>query len=142
MTVALSAPQAKDLPPIVLSPAQYFNLTQPTGNYIPFSDLKLYSFNRKWTKDAMPPKLIETLHYASGVAATCVLRSPFNSSFDAALLRQVNFTHQSYDLLSKYFEPSCESVFVRGLRLENFVPPPPTSSPQSSQFNFSKIIGK
>ena len=32
MTVALTAPQIKDLPPMVLSPAQYYNSTQPRGN--------------------------------------------------------------------------------------------------------------
>ena len=31
MTVALTAPQNKDLPPMVLSPAQYYNSTQPRG---------------------------------------------------------------------------------------------------------------
>ena len=31
MTVALTAPQVTDLPPIVISPAQYYNYTQPRG---------------------------------------------------------------------------------------------------------------
>ena len=37
--------------------------------------------------------------------------------------------HRDYRLLADYFTPSCESVFVKGLRLGNFVPPPPTATP-------------
>ena len=36
---------------------------------------------------------------------------------------------RNYNLLAKYFEPTCQSVFVRGLLMENFVPAPPTAVP-------------
>lgn len=63
----------------------------------------------------------------SGVGATCVFKSP-NNTFD----EKMNFSARNYDLLSAFFEPSCESVFVPGLPLDNFVPPPPTNSPHIS----------
>ena len=119
MTVALSAPGLEDLPALELSPSQYFNLTQPRGNFIPYANHKLgQPLNR--SSDAGPEQIIRTFHYPSGIGATCVLRSPFNI-FDIDYLK-----HKNYKLLLKYFEPSCEKVFVHGLPLENFVPPLPT----------------
>ncbi|XP_015427825.1 PREDICTED: ATP-binding cassette sub-family A member 2 [Myotis davidii] len=38
MTVALSVPEIGDLPPLVLSPSQYHNYTQPRGNFIPYAN--------------------------------------------------------------------------------------------------------
>jgi len=35
----------------------------------------------------------------------------------------MNFTSRSQQLLERYFEPGCESVFVKGLPMRNFVPP-------------------
>jgi len=76
-----------------------------------------------WSEDADAKRILATFHLASGVAATCVLKSPFNSSFDADRLRTLNFTRSSQQLLEKYFEAGCESVFVKGLPMRNFVPP-------------------
>lgn len=122
----------QDLPPVVLSPAQYYNYTQPRGNFIPTSlaDRDKSQSHPKstislWSKDANAQQVLATFHLASGVAATCVLKSPFNSSFDADRLRTLNFTSQSQQLLEKYFEAGCESVFVKGLPMMNFVPPAP-----------------
>ena len=84
-------------------------------------------------------QVLGTFRLASGVSATCVLKFPFNSSFDADRLRSLNFTSRSQRLLERYFEAGCESVFVKGLPMMNFVPPAPviiettnTSSPLSS----------
>jgi len=126
--------QVQDLPAIVLSPAQYYNYTQPRGNFIPTSlaDHEKSSSRPRakstmswWSKDADSKRILDTFHLASGVAATCVLKSPFNSSFDADRLRTMNFTTRSQQLLEKYYEAGCESVFVKGLAMMNFVPPAP-----------------
>jgi ATP-binding cassette subfamily A (ABC1) protein 2 len=124
MTVALTAPQVQDLPPIILSPAQYYNYTQPRGNFIPTS-VASESAAAAWSKDASASDIMATFHLASGVGATCVLKSPFNSSFDADILRSLNFTSHSLQLLEQYFESGCDSVFVKGLPMMNFVPPAP-----------------
>ena len=124
-----TALQVQDLPAIVLSPAQYYNYTQPRGNFIPTSLADHDELSSKaasmswWSKDADAKRILGTFHLASGVAATCVLKSPFNSSFDADRLRTLNFTSRSQQLLEKYFEAGCESVFVKGLPMMNFVPP-------------------
>ncbi|KAG8190583.1 hypothetical protein JTE90_014059 [Oedothorax gibbosus] len=139
MSVALTAPKVEDLPPLVLSTSQYYNYTQPKGNVIPYSNnrLDMDSGNYQWSKDANSEKVFGTLYMPSGVGATCVFKSPFNNSFDV----KMNFSARNYDLLSAYFEPSCESVFVPGLPFGNFVPPPPTNSPQVGNLlaNFTTI---
>jgi len=122
MTVALTAPQVQDLPAIVLSPAQYYNYTQPRGNFIPVSVVPKSS-DSSWSKDASASEIAATFHLASGISSTCVLKSPFNSSFDADVLRAVNFTSQSQRLLEMYFNSGCGSVFVKGISMMNFVPP-------------------
>ena len=66
MTVALSAPKDEDLPPLELSPAQYFNLTQPKGNFIPYSDEHQSPRAAKYLYDAGPQDLIKTFHLPSG----------------------------------------------------------------------------
>lgn len=78
----------------------------------------------RWSKDADSSSILATLFMPAGIGATCVFKSP-NNSFD----QKMNFSARNYDLLSAFFEPSCESVFVPGLPLDNFVPPPPTNSP-------------
>lgn len=86
----------------------------------------------QWSKDASTDSIVQSFHLPSGVGATCLLQQPFNSSFDIAILGQINSTYRNYKLLEKYFTPSCRSVFVNGLPLENFVPPPPTAAPQEA----------
>jgi len=66
MTVALSAPKNEDLPPLELSPTQYFNLTQPKGNYIPFSNEHSSPRALKYLNDSGPDDLIGTFHLPSG----------------------------------------------------------------------------
>ncbi|CAL1285568.1 unnamed protein product [Larinioides sclopetarius] len=139
MSVALTAPKVEDLPPLVLSPSQYYNYTQPEGNVIPYSRnrLDIDHVEDRWSEDANSEQVFGTLYMPSGVGATCVFKSPFNNSFD----EKMNFSARNYDLLSAFFEPSCESVFMPGLPLDNFVPPPPTNSPHmlNNANNFTVI---
>ncbi|KFM77694.1 ATP-binding cassette sub-family A member 2, partial [Stegodyphus mimosarum] len=132
MSVALTAPKVEDLPPLVLSTSQYYNYTQPKGNVIPYSrnKLDLECNCERWSKDANSEEVFATLFLPSGVGATCVLISPFNNSFD----EKMNFSARNYDLLSAFFEPSCESVFVPGVPFDNFVPQSPTNIPHMSNF--------
>lgn len=129
MSVALTAPQVEDLPPLVLSPSQYYNFTQPNGNVIPFSNQMQDLYDPSWTNDAVSSSLESTFHLPSGVGATCVLESPL-SNFH---LDQINLSVRNFQLLSDYFESSCQDVFVPGLPLENFVPPLPTSRPAQAE---------
>jgi len=138
MTVALTAPHVQDLPPIVLTPAQYYNYTQPQGNIVPLAhfenDEKHKSkgldtesdelLNEKWNTDASTAALVRTFYLPSGLGATCVLKTPFNSSFDFdVLLSRLNDTRQNFPLIKDYFDDSCQSVFVGSQPLMNFVPP-------------------
>lgn len=58
----------------------------------------------------------------SGVGATCVLKSPFNSSLDVDIFNNLNLSDHTLWLVSRYYEEGCERVFVPGIRLENYVP--------------------
>lgn len=135
MTVALTAPKVEDLPPLVLSPAQYYNYTQPRGNFVPYNNealiTKQQNNQHKSKLYINSQQLIHTFYLPSGLGATCVLKKPFNNSFDADILKTItqNYSSSTFQLLSRYFEPGCESVFVHGLPLSNFVPPPPTAAP-------------
>lgn len=130
MTVALTAPQIQDLPPIVLSPAQYYNYTQPSGNKIPYWVNVADQPPKSWSGDSGPQELAKTFHMPSGVGATCVLKSPWNNSEDLDHWNWNNFTHRVFDPFREYFEPACQSVFVNGVPLSNFVPPVPTPAPE------------
>ncbi|XP_050394470.1 ATP-binding cassette sub-family A member 2 [Patella vulgata] len=135
MTVALAAPSVDDAPPIVLNPSQYYNITQPHGNFVPFTNERFYRQGREL--DAGPEKLINTLHYPSGLGATCVLRSAHNSSFDTDLLRDNNFDYKTFELLSRYYNEECQQVFTSGLHLDSYIPDAisPTSS---TKINFTE----
>lgn len=88
--------------------------------------------------------MIKSLHLPSGVGATCVLKSPFIADFDTSKLLNDTKDH-NLELISAYFDPMCQSVFVPGLPLENFVPPIPTALPVSSmkaKNNMTSIISK
>lgn len=67
MTVALTAPHIEDFPPIVLSPAQFFNHTQPRGNYIPYANLeKPGAPKANWSLDASPEEILQTFKLPAG----------------------------------------------------------------------------
>ena len=122
MTVALSAPSVDDLPPLVLDPAQYYNVTWPRGNFITFANRNPnVKFNSSST-DAKSSQLIETFHLPSGVGATCLLKAPFNSSFDHDAAIELRSHPRSFELLSRYFNEECRSVFQPGIHLDNYIP--------------------
>ncbi|XP_014665300.1 PREDICTED: ATP-binding cassette sub-family A member 2-like isoform X2 [Priapulus caudatus] len=89
----------------------------------------------QWSQDANPQQLVATLYLPSGVGATCVLKDPFNNTDFH------NMSANNFYLLAEYFTASCMSVFVKGVPLENFVPPPPTAAPlqQSSDVNYTTL---
>ncbi|XP_029685458.1 ATP-binding cassette sub-family A member 2-like isoform X3 [Takifugu rubripes] len=128
MTVALSVPEIGDLPPLILSPSQYHNYTQPRGNFIPYTNE-----NRPWysklSPDASPLKIINTLRLPSGVGATCVLKTPFNSTLDQLAQTLNPNANNSKTLAARYFDSMCLDSFTQGVPLSNFVPPPPLPAP-------------
>uniref|UniRef100_A0A3P9P3H1 ATP-binding cassette sub-family A member 2 n=1 Tax=Poecilia reticulata TaxID=8081 RepID=A0A3P9P3H1_POERE len=129
MTVALSVPEIGDLPPLILSPSQYHNYTQPRGNFIPYANEDRPQYRSTLSPDARPHKIINTLRLPSGVGATCVLKTPFNSTLDQ-LARTLNpSANNSKTLAAQYFDSMCLDSFTQGVPLSNFVPPPPSPAP-------------
>ncbi|CAM4645740.1 unnamed protein product [Lepidochelys olivacea] len=129
MTVALSVPEIGDLPPLILSPSQYHNYTQPKGNFIPYANEERREYHMKLSPDASPQQLVNTFHLPSGVGATCVLKTAFNSTLDQ-LVQTLNLnSNESKMLAAKYFDAMCVDSFTQGLPLSNFVPPPPSPAP-------------
>ncbi|XP_051806589.1 ATP-binding cassette sub-family A member 2 [Acanthochromis polyacanthus] len=129
MTVALSVPEIGDLPPLILSPSQYHNYTQPRGNFIPYANEDRPQYRSKLSPDASPHMIINTLRLPSGVGATCVLKTPFNSTLDQ-LAQTINpNANDSKTLAARYFDSMCLDSFTQGVPLSNFVPPPPSPAP-------------
>ena len=122
MTVALSAPSFDDLPPITLDPSQYYNVTEPRGNFIPYTNRKTNIKSNSSSKDASPSQILETFHLPSGIGATCVLKSPFNSSFDRDAFLALKNNPHSFELVLKYFNTECQGVFQRGIFLDHYLP--------------------
>ncbi|XP_052449002.1 ATP-binding cassette sub-family A member 2 isoform X1 [Carassius gibelio] len=133
MTVALSVPEIGDLPPLILSPSQYHNYTQPRGNFIPYANedrLQFRSATRsKLSPDASPQRIVNTLGLPSGVGATCVLKTPFNSTLDQLAQSLNPYANNSKTLAARYFDSMCLDSFTQGVPLSNFVPPPPSPAP-------------
>ncbi|KAG7281475.1 hypothetical protein CRUP_012418 [Coryphaenoides rupestris] len=133
MTVALSVPAIGDLPPLILSPSQYHNYTQPRGNFIPYANEDRPQHRSKLSTDAGPQKIINTLRLLSGVGATCVLKTPHNSTLDSTLeqlaLNLNPSANESKTLAARYFDSMCLDSFTQGVPLSNFVPPPPSPAP-------------
>ncbi|XP_054980053.1 ATP-binding cassette sub-family A member 2 isoform X2 [Sorex araneus] len=129
MTVALSVPEIGDLPPLVLSPSQYHNYTQPRGNFIPFANEERREYRLRLSPDASPQQLVSTFRLPSGVGATCVLKSPANGSLGPV----VNLSSgESRLLAARFFDSMCLESFTQGLPLSNFVPPPPSPAPSDA----------
>ncbi|KAL6113789.1 abca2 [Pungitius sinensis] len=129
MTVALSVPEIGDLPPLILSPSQYHNYTQPRGNFIPYANEDRPQYWSKVSPDASPQKIINTLRLPSGVGATCVLKTPFNSTLDQLAQTLNPSANNSKTLAARYFVSMCLDSFTQGVPLSNFVPPPPSPAP-------------
>uniref|UniRef100_A0A452FWN9 ATP binding cassette subfamily A member 2 n=1 Tax=Capra hircus TaxID=9925 RepID=A0A452FWN9_CAPHI len=129
MTVALSVPEIGDLPPLVLSPSQYHNYTQPRGNFIPYANEERREYRLRLSPDAGPQQLVGTFRLPSGVGATCVLKSPANGSLGPTLNLS---SGESRLLAARFFDSMCLESFTQGLPLSNFVPPPPSPAPSDS----------
>ncbi|PNJ09777.1 ABCA2 isoform 15 [Pongo abelii] len=129
MTVALSVPEIGDLPPLVLSPSQYHNYTQPRGNFIPYANEERSEYRLRLSPDASPQQLVSTFRLPSGVGATCVLKSPTNGSLGPMLNLS---SGESRLLAARFFDSMCLESFTQGLPLSNFVPPPPSPAPSDS----------
>ncbi|KAM6965213.1 ATP-binding cassette sub-family A member 2 [Aplochiton taeniatus] len=129
MTVALSVPEIGDLPPLILSPSQYHNYTQPRGNFIPYANEDRPQSRSKMSPDASPQKIVNTLRLPSGVGATCVLKTPFNSTLDQLAQTLNPSANNSKTLAARYFDSMCLDSFTQGVPLSNFVPPPPSPAP-------------
>ncbi|KAG9470406.1 hypothetical protein GDO78_017820 [Eleutherodactylus coqui] len=129
MTVALSVPEIGDLPPLILSPSQYHNYTQPKGNFVPYANEEQPEYRLKLSPDASPQTLVNTFYLPSGIGATCVLKTAFNSTLDQ-LVQSLNLnSNESKMLAAQYFDAMCVDSFTQGLPLSNFVPPPPSPAP-------------
>ncbi|CAC5402030.1 ABCA2 [Mytilus coruscus] len=127
MTVALSAPKVDDAPQIVLDTSQYYNLTQPKGNFIPFAIENIKNFNQSahiLHTDAGPHVLANTFRLASGVGSICLLKSAYNSTFDYDV-KSINVSMENFNLLRKYYIPECGDAFVSGIHLKSYVPQVP-----------------
>ncbi|KAL0979073.1 hypothetical protein UPYG_G00180180 [Umbra pygmaea] len=129
MTVALSVPSIGDLPPLILSPSQYHNYTQPRGNFIPYANEDRPQYRSKLSPYASPQKIANTLRLPSGVGATCVLKTPFNSTLDQLAQTLNPSANDSKTLAARYFDSMCLDSFTQGVPLSNFVPPPPSPAP-------------
>ncbi|KAM9743027.1 ATP-binding cassette sub-family A member 2 [Menidia menidia] len=129
MTVALSVPAIGDLPPLILSPSQYHNYTQPRGNFIPYANEDRTPYRIMLSPDASPQKIVNTLRLPSGVGATCVLKTPFNSTLDQLAQTLNPNANNSKTLAAQYFDSMCLDSFTQGVPLSNFVPPPPSPAP-------------
>ncbi|XP_072287523.1 ATP-binding cassette sub-family A member 2 isoform X4 [Pyxicephalus adspersus] len=129
MTVALSIPEIGDLPPLILSPSQYHNYTQPKGNFVPYANEEQPDYRLKLSPDANPQMLVNTFYLPSGIGATCVLKTAFNNTLDQ-LVQSLNMnSNESKMLAAQYFDAMCVDSFTQGLPLSNFVPPPPSPAP-------------
>ena len=113
--MALTAPRLQDEPPLVLSPAQYYNYTQPTGNHIPYLNQAPGYIKPVWNQDATPEDIVQTFRLPSGVGATCCLKTPYNSSFDAAILKQLNFTYRYWFVSCIFPKALCSNMTPKNM---------------------------
>ncbi|CAG5130291.1 unnamed protein product, partial [Candidula unifasciata] len=100
MTVALAAPSVDDLPPLELSTTQYTNVSLPKGNFIPFTNERMSRRSKVNPLDAIASELQETLALASGIGASCLLRSP-----------NITVRNHSADYDMEDYEALCQWMF-------------------------------
>ena len=110
MTVALSAPGFLDLPPLELTPAQFYPLTKPEGIYVPYSyaSNKSKSLSKKGDMAATTAEIIETLELLVGLGSTCVLNT------ENITLKQIFVSDKGNNLFNESFfgkTDSCHIVF-------------------------------
>ena len=84
MTLALSAPGFLDLPALELSAAQFYPLTQPEGNYVPYSYRANASepSSASLSSSASSREIVRTLAQIIGIGSTCVLNRANRVVFD------------------------------------------------------------
>lgn len=63
------------------------------------------------------------------MGATCVLKTPFNSTLDQLAQTLNPNANDSKTLAARYFDSMCLDSFTQGVPLSNFVPPPPSPAP-------------
>lgn len=63
------------------------------------------------------------------MGATCVLKTPFNSTLDQLAQTLNPSNNNSKTLAAQYFDSMCLDSFTQGVPLSNFVPPPPSPVP-------------
>lgn len=83
----------------------------------------------KLSPDASPQRIFNTVRLPSGVGATCVLKTPFNSTLDQLAQTLNPYANNSKTLAARYFDSMCLDSFTQGVPLSNFVPPPPSPAP-------------
>ncbi len=110
MTVALSAPGFLDLPPLELTPAQFYPLTKPEGIYVPYSYKSNESTSPNKNNDgaATSAEIIETLELLVGLGSTCVLNK------ENLTLKEIFVFKEENSLFNEtYFgkTDSCQIVF-------------------------------
>jgi ATP-binding cassette, subfamily A (ABC1), member 2 len=102
MTVALSAPGFLDLPPLELTPAQFYPLTKPEGIYVPYSyasnksDTNVSDTKRNDAEPASSLEIIETLELLIGVGSTCVLNKENLTLKEIFLPERNNLFNETY----------------------------------------------
>ena len=115
MFIALSLPTPNEPPPIILSPSQYLDFTQPRGNFIPYSDqaaifpLKELSDDKQ---DANASQLIKTFFLPSGIGASCVLNKNKPNDFQLSLTFGSSFNKE---FVHRRFNPECDPRFMNTL---------------------------
>lgn len=109
MTVALSAPGFLDLPPLELSPAQFYPLTKPEGIHVPLS----FSPNKTHypaQKSAPTKDIIQSFFSLSGIGSTCTLNKRNLTVND---LINKNYKPNGFFFNQSHFgfSESCQMVF-------------------------------
>lgn len=90
--------------------------------------------------DASAQQLLSTFYLPSGIGATCVLKSAFNSTLDQQVQSLNLNSNESKTLAAKYFDAMCLDSFTQGLPLSNFVPPPPSPAPSNYPFSLDEDL--
>ena len=122
MTIALSAPSVDDLPPLVLDPSHYFDITQPRGNFIPFFNRQSTGKSNYTTTDASASQIIHTFRLPSGIGSKCILKTPFNNTFDIDAAMKLYKNPHNVELFSKFFNEECRRVYNTDIILNISIP--------------------
>lgn len=109
MSVALTAPDITDLPELILSPTQFYEMSKPDENVMGLANNKLDLFEDKLSDDAVSSDIAATFTLPSGPGATCVLKSPY------VLSKFVQDHYTPALLKEEFFDSMCGDVFQNGI---------------------------